>query len=401
MPVEEQEEQSSEETQTTPTASSYEDFQKQSQQPKELVEEDKSTPPGPATGEKPSTDKSEPPATPEGKTTEATDASDDDDDDEKTPELPAKTPEGKIATAPGAPKQETQDTRRKRNAEERLKELHGDKEREKARADRAEKELDELRKTSAAKPPDATKPPEPSKPVAAPFSEPMPSMRKYLERQSAGEEGFADKSYEELQDLCNADLVEWQDRRAEARREKREADEAEKKAADEAAKAKTTEAEALAVRKREQDAKVALAKLKYEDYDQSIQAVIAANPNVRNAGIEAAFGEVDDMGEILYALAADKGAEYLRIAKLPTKAAYRETLRLDDRIQAAIAAAAPPKDPDAPAPPAKPEKTSTRPAVSKVPAPYTPANGVEAAGTASKAPQSYEEFRALEKKRAA
>ncbi len=148
----------------------------------------------------------------------------------------------------------------------------------------------------------------------------------------------------------------------------------------------------IAVRKREQDAKIAVAKAKYSDYDTVLNDVIAKNPTVRSLGIEQAFREVEDMGEVLYALADNNGAEYLRIAALPERQAYRETLRLDDRIQANIAAANPPKD-------TKPPEKQPKPAVSRVPAPYTPANGVEALAATSAAPQSYEAFLALDKQK--
>ena len=98
-----------------------------------------------------------------------------------------------------------------------------------------------------------------------------------------------------------------------------------------------TEAEQLAARKREQNAQMVRARAKYGDYDQVIQGAIAAHPNTRSVGMEAAFAYCDDLGELLYALAKDNAVEYLRIAALPEKQAFRETLRLDERVVGAAA----------------------------------------------------------------
>ncbi len=324
--------------------------------------------------------------TPAGETPGATDTP------EETPSSAAPVKAAKPAETPEDSEQDTQEQkeqkakeRRNRKAEGKIAELSAEGTRERLRAERAEKELEELRKTSAVQP-RAAEPAKPEvKPEVAPekFTEAKPLCAAFTDKLGSDEAPFAGKSYEQLHDMWIDAVDDWRDRKTEFRAAQSEAEAKATLAAAEAETKRVSDAARDKTRQREQDARLAIAKDKYEDYDTVINSAIAAHPNVSNDGIGAAFQHCHDIGELKYALAKDGAKEYLRIAALPPFEAYRETLDLDTLL---IKGAKPEKTP---APAKAPEKP--KPAVSKAPAPYVPLNGVET--PAAQAPKSYKEFK--------
>ncbi len=344
--------------------------------------------PGPATDPQPPVVEtpvsSAPPVeTPEGETPGATDTP------EVIPPSAAPVKAAKPAETPEDSEQDTQEQkelkareRRNRKAEGKIAELSAAETRERLRAERAEKELDELRKTSAVQP-SPERPKADIKPEAEKFTEAKPLCAAYTDKLGSDEAPFAGKTYEQLHDMWIDAVDDWRDRKTEFRAQQAKQEAAATLAAAEAEAKRVSEAARDKTRQREQDAKLAIARDKYEDYDTVINSAIAAHPNVSNDGIGAAFQHCHDVGELKYALAKDGAKEYLRIAALPPFEAYRETLDLDTLLNKG---AKPEKIAEAPKAPEKP-----KPAVSKAPAPYVPLNGVES--PVAQAPKSYKEFK--------
>jgi hypothetical protein len=315
----------------------------------------------------------------DGKTAEVTD----------TPESQSAPPavEGKTAekTDASGDVQETEKPRRNRKAEEKIAELTAAEAREKKRADDLAKELEDLRKTSAAPATKVDDAPKPEGPKAAEFKPAVydkqkPTMKDFEERAAKGEKPYADMIYSELQDHWVEAVADWRDG-------KKEHEAAQSKAAEDFKKAeaaRAAQAQTAEQREARVGASIKAAKSKYSDFDQIIQKANQLYPEGNN-GIRDAFLRIGNAGDVIYALAKEDAKEYARIHKLSEDDAMDEVMELSRRLRKAETTptnghAAPPKPVEKPvvaaAPPPPPEKP--KPAVSKAPEPYVVVGGAEA-----------------------
>ncbi len=345
---------------------------------KASIRDNQGKPPETAADPKPPVETSAPPAKPDGEKPENTDAS-----DKRDKSAPPAKPEAKTAEETDASDKDTQEEkdrkakeRRDRSAEGKIRELTAAQAREKERADRLEKELEEARKANAAPvkptevktdPPPAAAP-APKVPLAA-DKDPKPLFKQITELAAQGDERYAGKEYEELQDAWSAEVDAWREREAERKVHATEAVKAEEAAKKRLAKdAKTAEE-----RKKVYVDSVEATKAEYPDFDQVVKNASAKHP-ITNDGVGAAMAMAKNPGRLLYELCQDDGAEFARIAEMPEDEAFRETLWLDRQLTSGA-----PKKTESKATAAAdpPPAERPKPAISQVPRPPRIVNGVE------------------------
>lgn len=197
---------------------------------------------------------------------------------------------------------------KKGSAEARIKELTDARKQEKERADRLERELQELRTSGNRKPEPSqqTSQPEAIKPSSATIEKAKPRLAEF-------EKDPKYKTYAEAVDAFNDSLDTWRDEQAESRQRKADAE------------------RQSAAGMEEHNQKITKAKEAHADFEEVVQAGIAAAENIKNVGLEAAMRESEITGELVYHLASHLD-EYKRICAMTPNQAYRATVALDLKL---------------------------------------------------------------------
>jgi len=213
-------------------------------------------------------------------------------------------PEKVEATAtPGEADDKANQVKRDRSAEGRVKEALAKSKAAEERAERLEKEIEELRKGTR-KPEETVK----TEAVKEPAKDGPPKLADFTSDAKY-------KTYDEALEAYQDARDEFRDRKA-----------SEKAAAEkEAAEAKT--------RKAEIDKRLEPAKAKHLDWQEKLDETAAKYPQSANDGMTAALRDCEDMGEMMYHFATHHD-EFERVVSMEPKAAYREVLRTEIRLGA-------------------------------------------------------------------